>query len=126
VDPSSSLTSAADFPNPTTTDLSNSVSGGGAASPCHIVQVDGETTQTTAVTLSSSHAANLPIESDTPVRSVEDSQMKVSRTLDRAEEAMNMMKTWENAVAIIKRVMDAVSSIAEVCPMSRSFHTSPG
>jgi hypothetical protein len=53
--------------------------------------------------------------------------MEVSRTLDRAEEAMNTVKTWKNAVAIIKRVMDAVSPIAEVCPMSESlFPTSPG
>jgi hypothetical protein len=39
----------------------------------------------------------------------------LSSTLDRAEEAMDTIKTWKSAVAIIKQVMDHVSPIVEVC-----------
>jgi hypothetical protein len=37
--------------------------------------------------------------------------------LGRAEQAINAMETWNSAVDIIKQVMDAVSSIAAVCPV---------
>jgi hypothetical protein len=65
-----------------------------------------------------SRADDLPIRSGTFVGPVTDSQMKMSHTLDRAEEAMDMVKTWKNTVDIIKRVMDTVSPILEVCPIS--------
>jgi hypothetical protein len=39
-------------------------------------------------------------------------------TLGRAEEALDAMESWSSAVDIIKQVMDAVSSIAAVCPLS--------
>jgi hypothetical protein len=38
--------------------------------------------------------------------------------LGRAEEAISTMESWSSAVGIIKQVMDAVSSIAAVCPVS--------
>jgi hypothetical protein len=44
--------------------------------------------------------------------------------LDRAEEAItaiNTINTWKSAVNIIKRVMDTVSPIAGVCPISFLF-----
>jgi hypothetical protein len=45
-----------------------------------------------------------------------DSQREVLRTLDCAEEAMDAVKTWKNAIDIIKRVMDTVNPILDVCP----------
>jgi hypothetical protein len=38
--------------------------------------------------------------------------------LCHAEEALNAMETWSSAVDVIKLVMDAVSPIAAVCPVS--------
>jgi hypothetical protein len=40
----------------------------------------------------------------------------LSAALGRAEDAINTMETWSSAVDVIKRVMDAVSPIAAVCP----------
>jgi hypothetical protein len=37
--------------------------------------------------------------------------------LSSAEEAINMMETWSSAVDVMKQVMDAVGSIAAVCPI---------
>jgi hypothetical protein len=37
--------------------------------------------------------------------------------LSSAEEAINMIKTWSNAVDVMKQVMDAVGPIAAVCPI---------
>jgi hypothetical protein len=68
-----------------------------------------------------SSQSDLPIESGTSVRPVEDrplNETETSRaTLSRAGEAMNTMntiKTWSSAVNVIKRVMDTVSPIAAV------------
>jgi hypothetical protein len=36
--------------------------------------------------------------------------------LSRAEDAINTMESWSSAVDVMKRVMDAVSAIAAVCP----------
>ena len=40
----------------------------------------------------------------------------LNAALSRAEDAINTMETWSSAVDVIKRVMDAVSPIAAVCP----------
>jgi hypothetical protein len=50
---------------------------------------------------------------------VEDSQTKLSRALDSAEEAMDTMKTWKVAIDVVKQVMDHVGPIIKVC--LRSF-----
>jgi hypothetical protein len=84
--------------------------------------VDESSTTTPAI---QSMAANAPVSSlsqgGTPVKPLADSQM--SSSLDRAEEAMDTMKSWKTAVSVIKQVMDHVSPIVEV----RSFfpHVSP-
>jgi hypothetical protein len=49
---------------------------------------------------------------------VPDGQTEMSRTLDRAEEAMKAMDTmvaWKSAIDVIKQVLDAIGPIAEVC-----------
>jgi hypothetical protein len=61
---------------------------------------------------------DITIQSGTLMGPIADSWTKMSRTLDRAEEAMDTVKTWKNAVDIIKRVMDTVSPVLEVCPIS--------
>jgi hypothetical protein len=66
---------------------------------------------------------DLPSESDTPpVQPLVGSQPETSRTaLRRAEEAINnvnTIKTWKSAVTNIKWVMDTVTPIAAVCPIS--------
>ena len=69
-----------------------------------------------------SRTGDPPIESDTPVQPTAESQTETSRTaLGRAEEAINdinTMKTWQKAVTNIKWVMDTVTPIAAVCPIS--------
>jgi hypothetical protein len=116
---SSSLTAAVNNPNPTTTDLDNPVVGG-AARPA--VRAYSETMQPRAVTAPLSplsRPGDLPVEGSTAVRPVVDNQTEASRTvLHRTEEATNTMKTWNSAVEVIRRVMDAVNPIAEVCPIS--------
>jgi hypothetical protein len=69
----------------------------------------------------SSQRGDLPIESNTPVRSGADrplNETETSRaTLCRAEEAINTInttETWKSAVNVIKWVMDTVSPIAAV------------
>ena len=49
-----------------------------------------------------SRTDDLSIQTGTLVGPVADSQTKMSRTLNRAEEAMDTVKTWKNAVDIIK------------------------
>jgi hypothetical protein len=61
---------------------------------------------------------DVPMENGTPVRLLADSPTEVSRILDRAEEATDTVKAWKNAVDLIKRVMDTVRPIVEVCIFS--------
>jgi hypothetical protein len=112
---SSSMAMAANISNPTTADPDGPVTEG-AARPT--VQANS-TLQPTALTVPSplSHTGDLPDESVTPSRAEMDSQREMSRTLDHAEEAMDTVKSWKNTVNIIKRVMDTVSPILEVCPL---------
>jgi hypothetical protein len=50
---------------------------------------------------------------------LENNQMETSSVaLSRAEEAINMIETWNGAVDVIKQVMDSVSQIAAVCTIS--------
>jgi hypothetical protein len=69
-----------------------------------------------------SRTYGLSIESDTPVQPTAESQTETSRSaLRRAEEAVkdiNTIKTWQKAVTNIKWVMDTVTPIAAVCPIS--------
>jgi hypothetical protein len=54
-----------------------------------------------------------------PVRPDADNQTDLTgAALHRAEKAIDTMETWSGAVDIIKRVTDAVGSIAAVCPIS--------
>jgi hypothetical protein len=54
--------------------------------------------------------------SDRDNSALEDQAEMLSAALGRAEDAINTMETWSSAVDVIKRVMDAVSPIAAVCP----------
>jgi hypothetical protein len=90
---SSSRTAAAHTPDSSTANPEDRVAEGGAPPP--------------------TDQAN----SDAP-EGVADNQREMLRTLDCAEEAMDSVETWKNAVDIIKRVMDTVSSILGVCPPS--------
>jgi hypothetical protein len=64
----------------------------------------------------------LPNMSGTPGRQISGSQAMISRdTVRRAQEAVDAidtMNTWKNAVNAIKWVMETVSPIAAVCPVS--------
>jgi hypothetical protein len=114
----SSLTTAINTSNPVTTELDDPVAEGGAVRPT--IQFNHGTRQPTAVAapqspLSQTH--DLPTEGDAPVRPVVGSQAELSCTLGRAEEAMeamDTMKAWKTAIAVVKRVMDTVDPIAEV------------
>jgi hypothetical protein len=78
-----------------------------------------QATTVTAPQSTLTRPGDLPIEAGPSVRPVVDGQMEVSRTaLRQAEGATDTMKTWNSAVDVIKRVMDTVSPIAEVCPVS--------
>jgi hypothetical protein len=83
-----------------------------AITPGNLVAEGGPTIQV------NTEAMDPPIESGTPAGAVVDSQMEMSRTLERTEEALDAVKIWGSAVDIIKRVMDAVSPIAEVRQLS--------
>jgi hypothetical protein len=103
---SPSLTAAINMPNPASSDLHEAVDESNTASPT--IQLISDVMQPVAV--------NAPLPSlsqgGTPMWPAADSQM--SGSLDRAEEAMDMMKSWKTAVSIIKQVMDHVSPIVEV------------
>jgi hypothetical protein len=86
----------------------------GAAAPA-AVQPINEAMQSTVVTLPLSRAGDLSIEGGTPLEPVAVSQMDMSSTLDRVEEALDTVKTWKSAADAIKRVMDTVSPILQVC-----------
>jgi hypothetical protein len=114
----SSLTTAIIKSDPVTTELGDSAAEGDAVRPS--IQFNDETRQSMVVTASLSplsQTLDLPIEGDTPVRPVVVSQAEMSRTLGRAEEAMeamDTMKAWKTAIDVVKQVMDNVDPIAEV------------
>jgi hypothetical protein len=54
---------------------------------------------------------------------LDDQTETLSAALCRAEDAINTMETWNSAVDVIKRVMDAVSPIAAVCHVLLPTHT---
>jgi hypothetical protein len=90
-----SINAATNTPSPTTTTLDNPGAEEGGARP-----------------------GDLPTRGNTPVGSVSDGQTEMSRTLDRAEEAMKAMDTmiaWKGAMNVIKQVLDAIGPIADVC-----------
>jgi hypothetical protein len=123
-----SLNAAVNNPNLTAADQGNRAVEGEVARLA--VQPSRETIQTTAVAASTSllpRDGDIPIESSTPVQPAE-SQIESSRAaLRRAEEAMstvNTIKTWQRAVNSIKWVMDTVSPIASVWPISVFAHSS--
>jgi hypothetical protein len=113
VNASSSLTAPVNSPSSIAITPGNLVAEGGPT-----VQVNTEAMSSTTVTAPLFQTGDLPIESGTPAGAVVDSQMEMSRTLERTEEALDTVKTWGSAVDIIKRVMDAVSPIAEVRQLS--------
>jgi hypothetical protein len=112
---SSSSTAAGNTPNFSTTNLDNPV----AAAPPD-VQASSEPIQSTVATLTLS--SDLPIESSTPVGAVTDSRTDMSLSLDRAEEAMDTVKTWKSTIETIKQVMDIVGSIVKVWLARYSLH----
>jgi hypothetical protein len=102
--------------NPTTANVDHPVPEGDASPPN--VQASGELMQSTVVTAPPSLSVDPPIESGTPAGPVAGSQTDISRSLDRAEEAMDTVKTWKSAVETIKQVMDIVTPIVKVWPAS--------
>lgn len=114
---SSSMSAEVDIPNPTMTHRDEPFAGGGARRSA--AQVDNKIKQVTEATSLSPFlrtADPLPIESGTPVGPVVGTQTEMSSTLDRAEEAIDTVKTWKGTVDIIKRVMDIVGPIVHVSP----------
>jgi hypothetical protein len=95
-----SLNAAATSPSPTTTTVDNPGDEGGGARP-----------------------GDLPTGSNTPAGPVQDGHTEISRTVDRAEEAMKGMDTmtaWEGAIGVIKQVLDTIGPIADVCLIDSS------
>jgi hypothetical protein len=112
----SSTTTAGNILNRASVNLDSPAAEGSTA--CVTDQVNVQPTAVTPHQSPLSQTTDLPIMSDTPVGLVADSQAEMSRTaLRHAEEAIDAMKTWSNAVETVKRVMDAVSPIADVCHM---------
>jgi hypothetical protein len=113
---SSSITAAGNTPNPARANVDGPVAEGSTARFAD--QVNDETVPPTVVATPLSPVSQtnyLAMESDTAVGPVASSQTEVSQTaLRRTEEAIDTMRTWSGAVESIKRVMDAVSPIAEV------------
>jgi hypothetical protein len=109
------MTAVVNSPILTTTpvDPGNSFTDGGAARPT--VQTDHEPMQHAADPALLSQTSNLPIEGGPSVGAVPDSQTEMSNTLDGAEKAFEMMKTWSSAVEKVKCVIDVVGPIAGVC-----------
>jgi hypothetical protein len=90
-----SLNAAATTPSPTAIALDNRGAEEGGACP-----------------------GDLPTGGNTPVGQGQDGHTEISRTVDRAEEAMKGMDTmtaWEGAIGVIKQVLDTIGPIAEVC-----------
>jgi hypothetical protein len=114
----SSLPTALITSDPVATELVDSAAEGDAVRPS--IQLNHETSQPMAVAASLSpfsQRLDLPTEGNTPVRPAVVSQSEMSRTLGRAEEAMEAMdtiKAWKTAIDVVKQVMDTVDPIAEV------------
>jgi hypothetical protein len=108
--------------NPTSTNRDGTIDDLERGPVYRTIQASGETTQhaiSTAPLLRLSRTSDLAIESSTSVQQIPGSQTEVPRiALRRAEEALNTMETWGTAVGVVKRVMDAVSPIAAVGPIS--------
>jgi hypothetical protein len=112
---SSSMTMAANTSNTATANPNDAVTEG-TTRP--IVQANSALRPTVLKALSPlSHTGDLPDESGTRTRAEMDSQREISCTLHHAEEAMDMIESWKNTVKSIKRVMDTVSPILNVCPL---------
>jgi hypothetical protein len=114
INASSSLIAAVNVPDPTASDLDYPAA---ESSATHFTaQSNSENLQSMVVGVPLSPTGALPIEVDTPARvgPVADGQMAMSSDLDRAEEAMDTMKTWREVVDVIEQVMDFVSPIVEV------------
>ena len=112
---SSSPTTAVNTPSPRMADPDDPVAQEGATPP--VVQSNSESMQPMGVTapLSLPQTGDLPIEGSTPVGPTTDTRTEMSHTLDSAEGAMETVKTWKNAVNVIKQVMDHVGPIVKVC-----------
>jgi hypothetical protein len=112
INSNSSTTAAVSIPDPATTNVDNPVAERDPAP--HDVQASGEPIQSTAVTSPLPPSGDPPIESSAPVGAVADSRTDMSHSLDRAEEAMDTVKTWKSTVETIKKVMDIVGPILKV------------
>jgi hypothetical protein len=108
------MTAVVNSPILTTTpaDPGNPFTEGGVAHPT--VQTDNEPMQRAVDPALLSQTSNLPIEGGPSAGAVPDSQMEMLNTLDGAEKAFEMIKTWSNAVEKVKFVMDTVGPVAEV------------
>jgi hypothetical protein len=115
-----SLPAPVNTSSPATTDADNRAVEGGTGHPTF--QVNDETAQPTTVIAPFppfSRMGDAAIESGISVGLEADGQAEIPRiVLRRAEETLNAMETWSIAVDVVKRVMDAVSPIAAVCPIS--------
>jgi hypothetical protein len=99
-----------------------------------LLTISASTTSLNAVATSPSHTmtalgnpgaeeggarpGDLPTGGNTPVGPVQGGHTEISRTVDRAEEAMKGMDTmtaWEGAIGVIKQVLDTIGPIADVC-----------
>jgi hypothetical protein len=110
---SSSRTATVNTPNLTP---GNTVPEGGATR--HIVKSDTETAQSTTVAAPRSDFSGTADLRGTPVGTVPDSQPGMSSHPDRAEEAMDAVTIWKNAVDVMKQVVDTVSpTVKPVCPI---------
>jgi hypothetical protein len=94
------------MPNPIPSGLDDAVDESSTAGPTNQLNSDNMQPMAASAPLSSLSQGGIP------VQPMVDSQMSV--TLDRAEEAMDTMKSWKTAVSVIKQVMDHVSPIVEV------------
>jgi hypothetical protein len=91
INPNSPMTAAVSIPNPATTNVDHPVAERDDVLPN--VQASGEPMQSTIVTALLFLPGDPPIESSTPVGPVANSQTNMSRSLDRAEEAVDTVKT---------------------------------
>jgi hypothetical protein len=110
----SSMTAADNATRTTMVDLNNLVAEEGAAPPTSTMRP----TAATDATRVPPSMATLPVRDEEDRGVVADSQTEMSHALDRAEEALDTVKTWKATVSTIKRVMDTVSPILKVCTTS--------
>jgi hypothetical protein len=108
------VTATANTPNPRTAEPEDPVDQN-AVSPT--VQSDSKIRRPTGVVALPSplsQTGDVPTEVDIPAESGADSHEEISRALDRASEAMDMLKTWKRAVDVTKQLMDVIGPVAEV------------